>query len=185
MVILIGGTGCVGKTMLSNRLMHKLGVPYISADHIMMGIYRSNPDCGYTPMSKQDVIAAKLWPFLREVIKTNIENEHNIIIEGFQLLPECIHDFNSEYTKNIISIFLCFSKEYIKTKYTDIVTHRSAVEMRTDVDSKSQMIKDSVQLIEKCKEHNAAHFIITDNYCEGINKAENYVMSKFSIKAPR
>jgi 2-phosphoglycerate kinase len=133
-VLLIGGTSGSGKTKLANTLMLSLDIPYISVDHLMMGIYRSNSDCGFTPMSPVSVINRHLWPIVREMVKTNIENNHSIIFEGFQILPQNIGDFGSEYTSEVLPFFLALSPEYIKAHYDDITKHRSAIESRSDID---------------------------------------------------
>ena len=41
MIILITGTSCTGKTFISQKLMEKYNIPYISIDHIKMGLIRS------------------------------------------------------------------------------------------------------------------------------------------------
>ena len=38
MIILIGGAGCVGKTKLAQRLLERYKFPYLSLDHLKMGI---------------------------------------------------------------------------------------------------------------------------------------------------
>ena len=41
MIILITGASHTGKTLLAQRLMEKYKVPYLSIDHIKMGLIRS------------------------------------------------------------------------------------------------------------------------------------------------
>lgn len=80
MVILIAGTSHTGKTFLAQKLLEKYKYPYISIDHLKMGLIRSK----YTDLSVEDDdnLEKYLWPIVREIIKTNIENSQNIIIEG-------------------------------------------------------------------------------------------------------
>jgi putative acetyltransferase len=40
MVILIGGASCTGKTFLAQKLLEKYHFPYLSIDHLKMGIYK-------------------------------------------------------------------------------------------------------------------------------------------------
>ena len=41
MVILIGGASHTGKTLLAQRLLEKYHAPYLSIDHLKMGLIRS------------------------------------------------------------------------------------------------------------------------------------------------
>jgi putative acetyltransferase len=82
MVILIAGASCVGKTLLSQKLLEIYKMPYLSLDHIKMGLYRSGLDYGFTPESNDKIITERLWPIIKGFIMTNIENNQNIIIEG-------------------------------------------------------------------------------------------------------
>ena len=81
MVFLIAGASHTGKTALAQRLLEKYGYPYLSIDHLKMGLIRS----GYTtltPMSEDRELTNYLWPVVREIIKTAIENHQNLIVEG-------------------------------------------------------------------------------------------------------
>ena len=80
MIILIAGTSCTGKTFISQKLMEKYNIPYISIDHIKMGLIRS----GNTKISVYDdeSLMPYLWNIVKEIVKTAIENNQNLIIEG-------------------------------------------------------------------------------------------------------
>jgi hypothetical protein len=47
-----------------------------------MGIYRGWPECGFTLESNDEIITNKLWPIIKEIIMTNIENNQHIIMES-------------------------------------------------------------------------------------------------------
>ena len=78
MVILISGTTHTGKTALSQRLMEKYKIPYLSVDHLKMGLIRS----GKTSLTVRDdeKLTLFLWPIIKEIIKTVIENKQNIAL---------------------------------------------------------------------------------------------------------
>ena len=80
MVILITGATHTGKTMLAQRMLERYGYPYLSIDHLKMGLIRS----GQTDLSVEDddALTAYLWPIVREIVKTAIENRQNLIVEG-------------------------------------------------------------------------------------------------------
>lgn len=80
MIILITGASHTGKTALAQKLLEKYQYPYVSIDHLKMGFIRS----GYTKLTPGDdeKLTDYLWPIVREMIKTAIENRQNLIVEG-------------------------------------------------------------------------------------------------------
>ena len=81
MIILIAGASHTGKTRLAQRLLEKYSYPCLSIDHLKMGLIRS----GYTsltPESSDGDLTEYLWPVIREMVKTAIENGQNLIVEG-------------------------------------------------------------------------------------------------------
>ena len=72
MIILIIGASHTGKTVLAQKLLEKYKYPYLSIDHLKMGLIRS----GYTKLTPEDddKLTEYLWPIVREIIKTAIEN---------------------------------------------------------------------------------------------------------------
>ena len=77
MIILIGGATHTGKTVLAQRLLEKYRWPYLSIDHLKMGLIRS----GRTDLTVFDdeALTGYLWPIQLEMIKTSIENGKNLI----------------------------------------------------------------------------------------------------------
>ena len=100
MIILITGASHTGKTVLSQKLMLKYKYPYLSIDHLKMGLIRSG-NTKLTAMSDDSDLTAYLWPIVREIIKTAIENEQNLIVEGCYIPFDWSKDFNKDYLKNI------------------------------------------------------------------------------------
>ena len=81
MIILITGASHTGKTLLAQKLLEKYHYPYLSIDHLKMGLIRSK-HTNLTPMSDDDKLTEYLWPIVAEMIKTAIENNQNLIVEG-------------------------------------------------------------------------------------------------------
>ena len=79
MVILLTGASHTGKTLLAQRLLDKYRYPYLSLDHLKMGLIRSG-HTELTPLSSDADLTAFLWPIAREMIKTAIENRQNLIV---------------------------------------------------------------------------------------------------------
>ena len=185
MVILVGGIGCTGKTLFANQLMKMTNVPYFPLDHLMMGIYRGIPNCGFTPMDDQFVLGEKMWPVIRALVMTNIENDHSIIFEGFQLLPHLQCDFPSDYLENILSVFLFFSDQYIEDNFNDkILRYRRVIEDRGDIDdiTAASLIGVTRRLKEHCINNGAAFFEIEDDFDEGMKEARDFVLAQMSSR---
>lgn len=80
MIILITGASHTGKTLLAQKMLEKYHYPYLSIDHLKMGLIRSG-NTNLTPEDDDD-LTTYLWPIVREMIKTAIENKQNLIVEG-------------------------------------------------------------------------------------------------------
>ena len=80
MIILITGASHTGKTLLAQKMLEKYNDPYLSIDHLKMGLIRSG-NTDLTPEDDDELIVY-LWPIIREMIKTAIENNQNLIVEG-------------------------------------------------------------------------------------------------------
>ncbi len=155
MIIIITGASHVGKTVLAQRMLEKYKYPYLSIDHVKMGLIRSG-NTDLTP-EDDDELTGYLWPIVREMIKTAIENKQNLIIEGCYIPFDWRKDFDEQYLQSIRFICLAMSDEYIDTHYEDIKGHASDVEARLDDSycTVAQLKKDNHRVIEgyqKCGE---------------------------------
>jgi|SRR5699024_1376889 len=87
MIIIISAVGSTGKTLIAQNLLEKYHIPYLSIDHLKMGIYRGDKKCGFTPLDDTETISNKLWPIIKGIIMTNIENEQHILLRMLHLTP--------------------------------------------------------------------------------------------------
>ena len=99
MIVLITGASHTGKTFLAQKLLERYKYPYLSIDHLKMGLIRS----GYTKLTPEDDAELEnyLWPVVREIIKTAIENRQNLIVEGCYIPFDWAKDFNENYLEQI------------------------------------------------------------------------------------
>ena len=95
MIYLIGGPSHTGKTNLAQKLMVKYKIPYISMDHIKMGLVRTGLLPNY--VEEDEKMLQVLWPVIREMIKTAVENDQNMIIEGCYIPYNWKEEFDEEY----------------------------------------------------------------------------------------
>ena len=164
MILLITGASHVGKTALAQRLLEKYQYPYLSIDHLKMGLIRSG-NTDLTPMSDDKELTAYLWPIVREMIKTAIENKQNLIVEGCYIPFDWQKDFDAEYLENIRYYCLVMSEEYIKNHFADIKAYANVIEARINDDcTMESMIADNAQILALAQKHNANYILIEDKY---------------------
>ena len=131
MIILITGASHTGKTLLAQKLLEKYNYPYLSIDHLKMGMIRSG-NTQLTPVSDDTELTMFLWPIVREIIKTVIENRQNLIIEGCYIPFDWKKDFTDEYRKDIRGYCLAMSENYIRMHFDDIKQFANVIENRLD-----------------------------------------------------
>ena len=131
MIILITGASHTGKTALAQKLLEKYKYPYLSIDHLKMGLIRSG-NTKHTPMSDDKDLTEYLWPIVREMIKTAIENNQNLIVEGCYIPFDWEKDFEKEYLENIKYYCLVMSEDYIRKNFSDIKEYANVIEQRLD-----------------------------------------------------
>ena len=163
MIILIAGASHTGKTYLAQKLLEKYKYPYLSIDHLKMGLIRSN-NTKLTPMSLEKEITDYLWPIVCEMIKTAIENKQNLIVEGCYIPFSWEKSFSKEYLSEINYYCLVMSERYIKDHFGDIKKYANVIENRIDDDycTLESVISDNRRILQKAKEYKV-HYILIDN----------------------
>ena len=164
MIILIGGASHTGKTALAQRLMEKHKIPYMSIDHLKMGLIRS----GKTHLTPEDddELTGYLWPIVREMIKTAIENSQSLIIEGCYIPFDWESDFSDEYLKKIRYVCLVMTRRYIEEKFDIIKRYANVVENRKD-DSGCEagwLVQENERNLEQCKKFGCEYILIDNDY---------------------
>ena len=164
MIILITGASHVGKTNLSQKLLEKYKYPYFSIDHLKMGLIRSG-NTTLTPMD-DDKLTDYLWPIVREMIKTAIENSQNLIVEGCYIPFDWEKDFDADYLKNIKYYCLVMSENYINERFDDIKKYASVIENRLDDSwcTKESVLEDNATILALAKKHNVNYVLIDGEY---------------------
>ena len=169
MIILITGASHAGKTALAQKLLEKYHYPYLSIDHLKMGLIRSG-NTALTPMSPDEELTAYLWPIVREMIKTAIENKQNVIVEGCYIPFDWAKDFDESYLAEIRYLCLVMSEEYIRSHFSDIKGYANVIENRLD-DSGCTMesvLEDNAAYLALAREHNVPFQMIDGEYAPDI-----------------
>ena len=151
MIMLIAGASHVGKTILAQRMLEKVKYPYLSIDHLKMGLIRS----GMTELTPEDddELTDYLWPIVRCYIPFDWRNS-----------------FDEQYLPSIRFICLAMSDEYIDAHFEEIKAHASELETRLN-DSHctvEQLKQDNHRIINGYKSHGEQITLITENYEDSI-----------------
>lgn len=165
MIILITGASHTGKTALAQKLLEKYKYPYLSIDHLKMGLIRSG-NTDLTPMSDDSELTAYLWPIVREMVKTAIENRQNLIVEGCYIPFDWAKDFEPEYLEHIRYYCLVMTQNYIKNHFTDIKKYANVAENRLDDEwcTLESVLEDNAEILVLAKKYKVKYILIDDKY---------------------
>ena len=164
MIILIAGATHTGKTAYAQKLLEKHHYPYLSMDHLKMGLIRSG-NTELTPMD-DDKLAAYLWPIIREMVKTAIENQQNLIVEGCYIPFDWQQDFDKVYLDSIQYVCLVMSQSYIENHFVDILGNANVIEQRLDDSglSKEDLITENEYNLAQCIARNLPYILMDGEY---------------------
>lgn len=164
MIILITGASHTGKTALAQTLLETYQYPYLSIDHLKMGLIRS----GCTKLTPEDdqALTDYLWPIVREMIKTAIENRQNLTIEGCYIPFDWANDFEKEYLEQIQYYCLVMSENYIKNHFSSIKNYASVIENRLEDDwcTMENVLEANAHSLELAQKHKVNYILIDDKY---------------------
>ena len=164
MVILITGATHTGKTAYAQKLLEKYQYPYLSIDHLKMGLIRSG-QTDLTPMD-DDKLTDYLWQIVREMVKTAIENKQNLIVEGCYIPFDWQKDFKGDYLENIQYVCLIMSRRYIENHFADIVEKANVIEQRLDDSclNKEELIAENEYNLSQCVTYKLPYILIDGEY---------------------
>ena len=164
MVYLIGGATHAGKTAYAQKLLGKYQYPYLSIDHLKMGLIRSG-QTELTPMDDEK-LTDYLWPILREMVKTAIENKQNLIVEGCYIPFDWKKDFSEEYLEHIQYTCLVMSRSYIETRFDTILEKANIIERRLPDSQPDQqtLIAENEYNLSQCIAYDLPYILIDGEY---------------------
>ncbi len=165
MIVLITGESHTGKTALAQKLLEKYHYPYLSIDHLKMGLIRSG-NTSLTPLSDDGELTRYLWPIVREMIKTAVENSQNLIVEGCYIPLDWAEDFEREYLDEIRFYCLIMSDGYIVNHFDNIKKFASVIENRGDDEdcTLEAVRRDNARMLEQCQKYGTEYILIEKEY---------------------
>ena len=143
--------------------MEKYKIPYLSIDHLKMGLIRS----GKTPLTANDdkELLPYLWSIVKEIIKTAIENKQNLIVEGCYIPFSWQKDFDNNYLREIKFYCLVMTAGYIENNFSDILKFENVIEKRVSTGvNKAELISDNMQNLTLCKKYGLNFILIDKRY---------------------
>ena len=166
MIILISGASHTGKTALAQRLLERYQIPYLSMDLLKMGLIRS----GQTSLTVQDddALARYLWPIAQEMVKTALENNQNLIVEGIYIPFDWRKGFSPEEQKKIWFVCLVLSEPYIRSHFAQVKQYANVIEKRLDDSwcSMERVLEENRKNERLCREYGCEMILIRENYLE-------------------
>ena len=163
MIILITGASHTGKTLLARRMLEKYKYPCLSMDHLKMGLIRS----GQTALTPEDdeELTDYLWPIVREMIKTAVENGQDLILECCYVPFDWRRDLDGRYLSRVRFICLAMSDGFIDAHFGEIQRHACAIESRLDDVCTAEALKeDNRRYIEGFAQAGEQVTLIEDDY---------------------
>lgn len=160
MVILISGATHTGKTLLAQEILEVKKIPYLSLDHLKMGLILS----GMTRLSVHDdaLLTPFLWQIVSPMISTVIENNQFLTIEGCYIPMDWKDSFTKDELASICQFSLVMSESYIRGHYREILNHSSVIEKRkVDECALEGLVEDNRTVLEGTRAHQD-HVIMID-----------------------
>ena len=129
MIFLITGATHTGKTLCAQKLLEKYRVPTLSMDHVKMGLIRAGL-VDARPTDSDEALTAVVWPVVREIIRTALENEQDLIVEGCYVPAGWERDFSPDHRGRIRFHCLVMTEPYVRAHFDLIMRCASAIERR-------------------------------------------------------
>lgn len=135
-----------------------------------MGLIRSG-QTSLSPESPDSALTDFLWPVVREIVKTCVENGQNLIVEGCYIPFGWEKDFADDYLPYIDYVCLILSEKYIRRNFENIIRHENIIEKRQSTDvTIDNMIRINNYNLGQCISRKYKYVLIDEYYRIDIDK---------------
>ncbi len=185
MIHILGGTARAGKSTAARRFTRSTGISSFSIDYLKMGLVRGLPEVGVDVYDDEGT-AERLWPILRGMIRTYAEEEEDILLEGYYLLPDYVAEISSELGDLIRPCFLGFCEIAAADKVREMREHApDGWAPRpggwSDDDDAVRQIEHlksvSCRIREKCVRHGFRYIDNNGNHSQALDEVVAYLTS--------
>lgn len=185
MIYLIGGVPRSGKSTLARLILKEKKISYFSIDLFMMAFHKNNNSLGINVNLNSDERAELIWPYLKNMIITQIDAKEDFIFEGDIILPKYIKSYLKQ-NKNIKMCFLGY--ESLNIEKSILLFKKNRTSYPNDWFSKKSKkfmvnflekeVKKSKLIHKQCLDNKYPYFDISNSYESGILKAFNHLFKK-------
>ncbi|MEA1977477.1 MAG: hypothetical protein U9N80_06215 [Chloroflexota bacterium] len=123
MLYVIGGAPRVGKTIIAQEFLERANVPFLSLDLLKMALVKGMPHMGIDPMDPSAEVAGQMWPVVRGLSTTILENLREYLIEGDAILPSHSQELADEFPGKVRTCFLGFENANPSERLSTIRHH--------------------------------------------------------------
>lgn len=112
-----------------------------------------------------------MWPIIRDMIKTAIENQQSLIVEGCYIPFNWKNDFDNEYLEKIKYYYLIMTESYINNKFDIIKKYSNIIEncLEDSFCTKISMIEKNNYNLRMCLRYGCNYILINENYDFNVN----------------
>jgi hypothetical protein len=183
MLYLLGGSPRAGKSMMAKQFLSETGVPYFGLDYLKMGLARGRPELGVDPNGGDLIIAQQIWPVVRGMAMTYVENREDCLLEGTYLLPEYVAELQQILKDSIRACFVGFAEidtwEKVR-QIRDYGAQNGELDWSSDDDDearqKVEFLKEfSMYVKAECEKHGLTYFESAPNHAETINRVVRFL----------
>lgn len=103
---------------------------------------------------------------IREIVKTAIENNQNLVVEGCYIPFDWKKDFTQACREKIRYVCLIFSENYIQRHYHDILNYENVIEKRMEnaFFTREELMRENRDNLEKCRSCGCDYLLIDEPY---------------------
>jgi 2-phosphoglycerate kinase len=186
MLYIIGGASRGGKTTTANQVLKKAGIPFFSLDYLVMGIANGIPEFGVYPTEGDYITGQRLWVIVNPLMTAMVENEIDYTIEGVQLIPSYVSQFEQKYSGKVKSCFIGLAEINVNDCIEDIKFHSSKTENDgfkdlNDMDIIKEIVRiksDSIIIRKECEKYNLKYFESSYSFNKTIDSIVSYLIDQ-------
>ncbi len=99
-------------------------------------------------------------------MKTAVENEQNLIVEGCYIPFDWSKDFAAEYLTKIKFYCLVMSEKYINNHFHEIMKYADVIEKRIEDEGLTidTVLRDNAEILKLCRSHKLEYILIDNEY---------------------
>jgi 2-phosphoglycerate kinase len=161
-------------------------VPFFSLDYLMMGIANGIPEFGVYPTEGDFITGQRLWKVVNPLMTAMVENGIDYTIEGVQLVPSYVSQFEQRYAGKVKSCFIGLAEINVQNSVDEMQFHSSKTENdglkglnHAEIVNQLVRIKtDSIRIREECEKNNLKYFESSFNFSKTIDSIVSYLIDQ-------